>query len=153
MPNAWISAQASRPTATTSGTIREACFNQGKRLSLAARGGRLARTPTATEPEEALAGAPVSRLGSATLRDRDVVPLRWPRIELARPPDLLCGVFDHLVPLGDPAHGPGDGEQHGEHRGGEAHRLQDDARIEIDIRIKLLLDEIIVGQRDLLELH
>ena len=32
------------------GTIRDTCFSQGKRLSLAGRGGRLARRPTATGP-------------------------------------------------------------------------------------------------------
>ena len=38
-------------------------------------------------------------------------------------------------------------------RGREAHRLQRDARIEVDVRIELLLDEILVVQRDALELH
>src|SRR5690348_2916860 len=121
-----MSAQASSATAAIGAANREAFFSQGKRLSLAGRGGRPARTPTARGPAWARTGTPVSRLGSATLRDRDVISLRRPRIELARPPDLLCGVFYHLVPLGDPAHGAGDGEQHCEHRGGEAHRFQDD---------------------------
>jgi hypothetical protein len=37
--------------------------------------------------------------------------------------------------------------------GREAHRLVDDARIEIDVRVELALDEIVVVERDLLELH
>src|SRR5581483_2013454 len=37
--------------------------------------------------------------------------------------------------------------------GREAHRLQRDARIEVDIRIELLLDEILILERDALELH
>ena len=37
-------------------------------------------------------------------------------VELARPADLLLGIFDHLLPLGDPADGARDREQDGEHR-------------------------------------
>src|SRR3546814_10843876 len=46
-----------------------------------------------------------------------------------------------------------DGEEHGEHRGRDAHRLQDDAGIEVDVGEQLLLDEIVVLQRDPLQLH
>src|SRR3546814_3994943 len=73
-------------------------------------------------------------------------------IELTRAADLLRRVLDHLVPLRDPAHGAGQREQHGEHRGREADRRQDDARIEIDVRIELLVDEIGVVERDMLQL-
>ena len=62
-------------------------------------------------------------------------------------------ILDHLLPLGDPADGARDGEQHREHVGREAERLQRDARIEVDIRIELLLDEVVVRQRDALELE
>ena len=64
-----------------------------------------------------------------------------------------CGILDHLVPLRDPADGARDREEHGEHRRREAQRLQRDARIEVDVRIELLLDEILVGQRDPLQLQ
>src|SRR3546814_892576 len=40
-----------------------------------------------------------------------------------------------------------------EHRRRETHRLQRDARIEIDIRIELLFDEILVRQRNALEFN
>src|SRR5579884_4389120 len=86
-------------------------------------------------------------------RDRYVVAARRAGIELARTTDLLLRVLDHLLPLCDPADRARDREQHGEHGGREAHRLERDARIEIDVRIKLLLDEIFVAQRDLLKLH
>src|SRR5580704_3665277 len=81
---------------------------------------------------------------------RQVVAARCPGIELARAPDLLIGVLDHLFPLGDPADGAGEREQHREHGGREAHGLEGDARIEVDVWIKLLLDEIFVAQGDAL---
>jgi hypothetical protein len=51
-------------------------------------------------------------------------------------------IFDHFAPLGDPADGPRKREQHREHGGREAERLQCNARIEVDVRIELLLDEV-----------
>src|SRR6266568_3248084 len=90
---------------------------------------------------------------SAALRGRHVVAQGRAGEELAGPADLHVGVLDHLGPLRDPADGPRDREQYREHRGGEAHRLQDDARIKIDVRIKLSTDEIIVVEGDLFEFH
>src|ERR1700722_260906 len=84
---------------------------------------------------------------------RQIVPAGSARIELARTADFLARVFDHLLPLRDPSNGARDGEENGEHRGREAHRLQGDAGIEINIGIKLLFDEIIVVQRDALQLE
>src|SRR3546814_18186910 len=69
----------------------------------------------------------------AALVERQVVALGVAVIELARPADALLGILDHLAPLGDPADGARDGEEHGEHRGRDAHRLQDDAGIEVDV--------------------
>jgi hypothetical protein len=46
-----------------------------------------------------------------------------------------------------------EGEQHGEHPGGEAHRLVDQPGVEVDVRVELALDEVVVGEGDLLELH
>src|SRR3546814_16841543 len=46
-----------------------------------------------------------------------------------------------------------DREQDGEHARRETHGLQDDAGIEIHVGIQLALDEIIVLQRDPLQLH
>jgi hypothetical protein len=52
-----------------------------------------------------------------------ILATRRAGIELARAADLLARVLDHLLPLRDPADSARDREQHGEHRGGEAHRL------------------------------
>src|SRR5215469_9899447 len=80
------------------------------------------------------------------LRHRQIFALRRTGIELARTAELLVRILDHFLPLRDPADGAGEREQHREHRGREAHRAQRDAGIEVDVRIELLLDEIIVVQ-------
>jgi hypothetical protein len=56
-------------------------------------------------------------------RDWLIFATRRAGIELARAADLLARILDHLFPLRDPADRARDREQHGEHRGGEAHRL------------------------------
>src|SRR5229473_4900198 len=63
--------------------------------------------------------------------DRDVLALALADIELARPGDLLLGVVDHLLPLREPARGPGDRKEHGEHLDRETHRLVDQAGVEV----------------------
>src|SRR6476646_7079802 len=59
---------------------------------------------------------------SLAARDRHVVALGGAGIELARAADLLVRVFDHFLPLTDPADRAREREQHGEHGGREAHR-------------------------------
>src|SRR5262245_61837263 len=86
-------------------------------------------------------------------RNRYVVALRGAGIELARTADLLVRILDHFLPLRNPADRTRNPKQHREHRGREPHRLERDAGIEVDVGIELLLDEIIVMQRDPLELH
>src|SRR5260370_18273912 len=96
---------------------------------------------------------PSSPVSLLPLVNRNVAATRDAGIELARTADLLLRILDHLAPLADPADGAGDCKQHGEHRGREAHRLQRGARIEVDIRIELAVDEVLVGHRDLLKLQ
>src|ERR1700733_4642915 len=79
-----------------------------------------------------------------------ILAQRFAGVELARAADLLLWILDHLLPLGDPADGARHREQNGEHVGREAHRLQRDAGIEVDVRIELLLYEIIVVECDAL---
>ena len=54
-----------------------------------------------------------------------VVALALARVPLARAGDLLVGVVEQLVPVGEPADHPPEGEQHREHLDREAHRLVD----------------------------
>ena len=55
--------------------------------------------------------------------------------------------------MGDPAHGPRQGEDHGEHAGWNADRLEDDPRVEVDVRVQRAFDEVRVGQGDLFQAH
>ena len=51
--------------------------------------------------------------------------------------------------MGNPAHGATDSENHGKHRYWYAQRLEDDARVEVDIGVELLLDaKIGIVERD-----
>src|SRR6516162_2799853 len=67
--------------------------------------------------------------------------------------DLLLGVGDQFIPLRQPARGARDGEQYSEHLRLKTHRLVDDARVKIDIRVKLPRDEVIIFQRDAFQLQ
>src|ERR1700687_1124481 len=78
------------------------------------------------------------------LRERLHVAADGAGIELTRAPDLLVGVRDHLVPLRDPAHGACQREDRREQTDRNPDRALNDARIEVDVRIKLALDEGIV---------
>ena len=75
----------------------------------------------------------------------------WTGIELAWTPDPLHRVGNHLVPLGNPARRARNGEQNGEHGCGEAHRFQNDARIEIYIWIQLFIYEILILEGHILK--
>src|SRR5690606_19598171 len=90
---------------------------------------------------------------SSALGDRLDVAADRAGEQLARTPDLLVRVGDHLAPLRDPADRARQREDAGEHADRNAERLLDDARIEVDVRIELALNEVIVFARDLLELH
>ena len=59
----------------------------------------------------------------------------------------------HLFPVGDPADGTRHGENHGKHRRRNTHRFQNNAGVEIDVRIEFALDKVGVVQRDMLQLH
>src|SRR5712691_6843366 len=80
----------------------------------------------------------------APLPDRHELPPPGAVIELARAADLVLGIGDHLLPLGDPAHRARKREDAGEHRHRDAEGALHDARVEIDVRVELALDEILV---------
>src|SRR5947207_2177266 len=92
----------------------------GALLSLAGLAGRQAiGAGTAAGRPSLSRRAPTDRRSRmrwlATLLDGHVVALGVPGVELARSPDLLHRVLDHLVPLRHPADGARDGEEDGEH--------------------------------------
>jgi hypothetical protein len=88
-------------------------------------------------------------IGSA-LAHRFILAQRFASIQLAGATDLLLRILDHLLPLGNPANGAREREQNREHVGWEAHRFQRYTGIEVDVRIELLLNEIIVVERNTL---
>src|SRR5262249_56516845 len=90
---------------------------------------------------------------SCALLPWNVVSLRRSCVDLPWPGDLLLRVEQHLFPLCDPARGPRNREQHREHLDRKAHRLVDQARVEVDVRVELAGDEVVVLQRDALELE
>ena len=49
--------------------------------------------------------------------------------------------------MSNPAHSATDSENHGKHRSWYAQRLEDDARVEVDIGVELLLYEIGIVER------
>ena len=83
---------------------------------------------------------------------REITP-RLTDIELPRAADALLRILDHFLPLRDPADGARDREEHSEHVDREAHRAKRDARIEVDVRIELLFDEVLVLQSDPLKFN
>jgi hypothetical protein len=76
----------------------------------------------------------LSRPLLGALVDRHVVALRRTDVELARTPDLLSWILDHLLPLRDPACGARHREKHSKHGHRKAHRVQRNPRIEISAR-------------------
>src|SRR4051812_16474386 len=92
-----------------------------------------------------------SELGAVA--DADVLARALARVDLARARDLLLLVLHHLQPLGDPARGAGDGEHDREHVDRKPQGLVDQARVEVDVGVQLALDEVLVLERDLLDLE
>src|SRR5438552_3332672 len=91
--------------------------------------------------------------GISALVRRNVGARSVTRVDLTRARDLLLLIFDHLVPLREPTRNARDREEHGEHVGGEAHRFVDEARVEVDVRVELARDEVVLGERDAFELE
>src|SRR5579859_2896557 len=89
---------------------------------------------------------------ASTLVDGLHVALGRPFVELPRPADLVFGIGDHLLPLCYPADGAREREDAGEHGDRDAERALHDARIEVDVRVELAAHEVVVLQRDALEL-
>src|SRR5437870_10334993 len=88
-----------------------------------------------------------------SLLDRYEVPLSRPGVDLPRSRDLLIRVLYHLLPLREPAGDAGNGEHHREHLHRDLERLVDQTGVEVDVRVELPLDEVLVLERDLLQLE
>lgn len=83
---------------------------------------------------------------------RDIVAFGCAGVDLTRAVDLGGRVAAHFLPVGNPAGHPSEGEQHGEHIGGDAHRTVDDSTVEIDVRVKFALDEVGIVEGDFFQI-
>ncbi len=109
-------------------------------------------------PGRARAGAGLAHPGEVPragcpLRHRHVVALARSQVHLERAGDLLLRVGQQLEPLREPAGGARDREHDREHRHGQPERLVDQPGVEVDVRVQLPRDEVVVLERDLLELE
>src|SRR5438477_8193965 len=87
------------------------------------------------------------------LIDRNVVARIVSEVNLPGPGNFLLGIQKHLFPLRDPPGSPRNREQHGEHGHWEAHRLINEAGIEIHVGVEFPLHKVIVFQSDALALQ
>src|SRR5215831_16083480 len=106
-----------------------------------------------TAATRVLIDSPAGVLALSPLLLWDVITTRRADVDLPRADDLLIRVVEHLLPLRYPAGRARNREEHREHVDGEAHRLVDQARIEVDVRIEFPRDEVLVLERDPLELE
>src|ERR1035441_6058870 len=79
----------------------------------------------------------VYQLLHAAVGDRYEVADFLAAVDLPRTRDLGVGVLQHFLPLRQPADGARNAEQHRELVRRETHRLVDDARVEIHVRVEL----------------
>src|SRR3546814_17713896 len=93
-----------------------------------------------------------TRADSGPLVDADVGAVGQARVELARP-DYLLLLLQQLDPVGQPAGGSGDREEHSEHLGGESTGLVDESGVGVDVRVEPPRREVLVGERGLLALE
>ena len=88
-----------------------------------------------------------------TCGDVDVVSAGVSLVDLTRSHNLVIGVFDEFRPVSEPSGESGEGEKDGEHLSGDAEGLVDNSGVEVDVRVELSLDEVLVGESYLLESH
>src|SRR5207237_10756298 len=81
-------------------------------------------------------------VGLLPLLDRHVMVERRPDINLARPVDASLRLVHDFLEVGDPAGHAANGENDGEHLVRDADGPHDNAAIEIDVGVKLALEEI-----------
>src|SRR5262249_11545898 len=82
-----------------------------------------------------------------------VLPGRRASVKLTWAADFLGWVLDHFAPLRDPADRSRKCEEDGEHLRREPKRAQRNARVEVDVRVELLSEEILIAECDPLKLE
>src|SRR6202011_687848 len=79
--------------------------------------------------------------GGANLRQ---VPFSRSGVDLPRSGDLLLRIEEAFLPLRQPTRRAPNGEQHREHLDRKADGRVDDARVEVDVGVEPVLDEVVV---------
>merc|ERR1711990_519969 len=74
-------------------------------------------------------------------------------VDLTRSHNLVIGVFDELRPVSKPSCKSGESEEDGEHLSGDAESLVDNSRVEVNVRVELSLDEVLIRESNLLKGH
>ena len=74
-------------------------------------------------------------------------------VDLAGADDLVLGILNELIPMGEPSSETGQSEHDGEHLGGDSEGLVDNSGVEIDVGVQLSLDEVLVRESNSLKLH
>lgn len=72
---------------------------------------------------------------------------------MERKEDFMMRILDNLIKMGEKEKGEGKGEKEGENLGREEKRIKSDERIEVDVRVEIILDEILVGKGNNLKLN
>src|SRR5665647_1358609 len=146
-PTPWTcTGRPHRPRRSSSGRWSTSANRRPAQPVTTGSGSRFAIWPAA------MRCAPESRVLSwSAVAHHHVLAFGGSDIDLAWPADLELRVGDHLAPLGDPARQPPEREQHGEHLGREPHRPVDQPGVEVNVRIQLALDEVLIRERDLLQ--
>lgn len=72
---------------------------------------------------------------------------------MERKEDFMMRILDNLIKMGEKEKGEGKGEKEGENLGREEKRIKSDERIEVDVRVEIILDEILVGKGNILKLN
>mmetsp|Transcript_14275 Transcript_14275/g.60390 ORF Transcript_14275/g.60390 Transcript_14275/m.60390 type:complete len:511 (-) Transcript_14275:14-1546(-) len=99
-----------------------------------------------------IVGLLISVLASAFAEGNEG-PLRGTLVHLPRPRDPRHLLARHLDPLRYPSHAPPHGEDHREHLPRDTQRPEAYSAVEVHVRVELPGDEVLVGQRNLLQLH
>ena len=83
---------------------------------------------------------------SSALVDRHVVAGANAVVPLHRSRDLLVAILQQFGVVREPTGHSRNREQHGEHLDGEAKRLVNQARVEVDVGVQLALHEVVVAK-------
>src|SRR5947199_1858137 len=82
------------------------------------------------------------------LIDRNIVAGIVSEVNLPGPGNFLLGIQKHLFPLRDPPGSPRNREKNGENGHWEAHRLINEAGIEINVGVECPINKVIIIQNN-----